>query len=1173
MVMMSDSMRRYFEELDKKIEDMYAIARKARKRGIDPSDVPETNVASDIAGRVEELIGPKGVAKKIRELNKTMDRDQVAFRIAEEIVEEMKDQGIQQAADLAIRCALAIKTEGVVSAPLEGISDIRIKKDPNGDYLSIYFAGPIRAAGGTTQAYVVLLADHIRKLLGLKAFIATKEEVERYIEEIRLYSRAVNLQYPSTHDELEWIASHVPVEVTGDPTGQGEVSGHRNLPRVETNAIRGGSCLVLNDGVLAKASKLLKFIDKLGIEGWDWLKHIPKEGKKENYKEQENDKKFGDDLNKTRPQDKNEEKNSSKKKVDPKKKFIAEIIAGRPIFSHPSAHGGFRIRYGRSRNMGLAGYGFHPATMYLTDDFLALGTQLRVERPGKSTVVMPVDSIEGPIVRLKNGDVIRVESIENIEEIKNNLDQILFIGDVLIGYGEFLENNHKLLPSPYCEEWWILEVRQAMKEKNVSVAELATKIKENPDKCKALLEDFFNVKPSPIQALEISRFLDVPLHPRYIYFWNGITINQFKVFRQWVMKNKINNSAVDEKNSIICQKNPEIKKILDRICFPHAVTDEGYDLGSESIIINEMLALHDKNIEINENEEGMDVVSVINKVSRIKIRDKAPYFMGTRMGRPEKAKERKMKPPVHVLFPLGHGAGSQRVFQEIMTNRKVRVEVANKYCTNCNIKTYLNACPKCKERTKLFKICPKCKTIFNEKSEKCPECGAEGLYYSSREINLVTAYNNAIKKVRMKIPSIKGVKGMSSKFKIPEPLEKGMLRAKFDVYVYKDGTIRFDTGDCPLTHFKPREIGVSVEDLINLGYTHDIKGDILENEDQVLELKVQDVLLPRASLKYFFRISKFIDELLARVYGLPRYYNIKNEKDFLGHLIIGLAPHTSAGVVGRIIGFTKGYVGYAHPIFHAAKRRNCDGDEDGILLFLDVILNFSRYYLPSRIGAKMDTPLVISNRVVPEEVDSEAHNVDTAWHYPLAFYEATQDYPEPKQLVKIMETIGDRLGKIEQYEGMGFTHPTTDINAGPLITAYKQLQSMEEKINAQFELADKIAAVDTADQVKKLIQSHFTPDILGNLRSYGTQSFRCTKCGEKYRRPPLSGACLKCGQKNLVLTVSPGSIKKYLDLAVKMANKYHLSEYMRQRIEIMAYKVESTIFNGKKKQLSLSEFF
>ena len=150
MVVMSEAMERYFKEIDDKIEEMYVVAREARKKGgIDPVPEPEVNVAPDIAGRVEELVGPKGIAAIIRDLSLTMDRDRVAFKVAEKIVNDYRDTDPQKAADLAIRCALAIKTEGVVSAPLEGIGEILIKKESSGTYLSLYFQGPIRAAGGT----------------------------------------------------------------------------------------------------------------------------------------------------------------------------------------------------------------------------------------------------------------------------------------------------------------------------------------------------------------------------------------------------------------------------------------------------------------------------------------------------------------------------------------------------------------------------------------------------------------------------------------------------------------------------------------------------------------------------------------------------------------------------------------------------------------------------------------------------------------------------------------------------------------------------------------------------------------------------------------------------------------------------------------------------------------
>jgi len=76
--------------------------------------------------------------------------------------------------------------------------------------------------------------------------------------------------------------------------------------------------------------------------------------------------------------------------------------------------------------------------------------------------------------------------------------------------------------------------------------------------------------------------------------------------------------------------------------------------------------------------------------------------------------------------------------------------------------------------------------------------------------------------------TIKGVIGTISKHKTPEPLEKGILRAKHNVSVFKDGTIRFDMTDAPLTHFKPKEIHVSIQKLKKLGYTKDYLGNTLE---------------------------------------------------------------------------------------------------------------------------------------------------------------------------------------------------------------------------------------------------------------------------------------------------------------------------------------------------------
>ena len=257
--------------------------------------------------------------------------------------------------------------------------------------------------------------------------------------------------------------------------------------------------------------------------------------------------------------------------------------------------------------------------------------------------------------------------------------------------------------------------------------------------------------------------------------------------------------------------------------------------------------------------------------------------------------------------------------------------------------------------------------------------------------------------------------------------------------------------------------------------------------------------------------------------------------------------------------------------FHASKRRNCDGDEDCIMLLMDGILNFSRAYLPDKRGGKMDAPLVLTTRIDPKEVDKEAHNIDVSARYPLEFYRATQEIKNPTELEGIMDLISSRLGTPEQYEHFMFTHNTSDIAAGPLKSSYKTLGSMIEKMEAQLSLANKIRAVDAPDVAERVLKSHFLPDLIGNLRSFSRQRMRCIKCGEKFRRPPLTGACPKCGG-NVVLTVHEGAVRKYLEISKEIGERYGVSSYTRQRIELLDYDIRSLFENHKVKQMGLSDF-
>ncbi len=1149
MQQLNESTRKYFEKLEEEFTKIYEITRQARSLGFDPSLEPEITPAKDVAARVEGLIGPKGVAERIRALSASMSREQVAFKIAEEIA--TGKLGVfeeEEAAELAIRAALAILTEGITAGPIEGIADVRIKNNFDGSkYLAIYFAGPIRAAGGTEAAQTVVVGDFVRKILSLDRYKPTEEEIERFVEEIDLYDKIMNLQYPSSAEERREALRNIPVEITGEPTEKEEVTGFRDLPRIETNRVRGGAVLVLNDGVLSKAPKLAKIVQSIGIDGWDWLKNIKKTSTPENKTE------------------------STICEIQPSGKYISDVIAGRPVFSHPSAVGGFRLRYGRSRNTGLAAVGVNPATMYILEGFLAPGTHIRMERPGKGAVVLPVDTIDGPIVLLKDGSVIRVNTVEDALKYAKNVKKILFLGDILVGYGEFLENNHPLIKSGYVPEWWVQHLNQSIKVNFTGdFNEAAKRIGMPAERLIELACKPFTVKPTAVEAVTISKILKIPLHPDYTYHWHDIGAEAVLKLREAVIK-----AYNSFKNLTRLPVDFTVKEILEQLCLPHRVENGKIIIEDHTLPLLESLRVlesSDLNIEEVERKAG-NGLEAVNMISNIKIMAKAPHYIGARMGRPEKAKMRSMAPPVNSLFPIGLEGGSKRSVLKACENGLIEVEVANLQCPKCGRKTLLLKCENCGCKTVTVNVCNSCGVSSSK--NVCPNCKKEMKPFEKRRIDIRSIYQRAM--LRLGLNSnvdVKCVVGMTSDLKIPEQLEKGILRAKHGLSVYKDGTVRFDATNTPLTHFKPSEVKTPISKLIELGYTIDYEGKPLVDEEQILELKVQDVIISEAAAECLIKIAKFVDELLEKNYGLNPYYNIKDSVDLIGHLIIGLAPHTSAGILGRIIGVTKTNTGYAHPFWHAAKRRNCDSDEDSIILGLDALLNFSRSFLPSKRGGMMDAPLVLTTRLNPYEVDDEVWNLDVGSGYPLEFYEETLKLTDPKKLVKTIPIVEHRLGREDVFEGFNFTHNTSNINIGPSETAYKKLGAMLEKVEAQLDMAEKIRAVNVSDVALRVLLSHFLPDIIGNLGAFTKQQFRCQRCNRKYRRIPLSGVCYNPGCNGRILpTVYKGGIEKYVEVAEKIIEKYKLPDYLADRLEIVKMNIKSLFESDKVKQSQLSQFF
>ncbi len=1605
---------RYFGRIEDRLDEAIELAGEAKAQGKDPEPEIEIPVARDMADRVENILGIDGVAERVRELEAKMSREEAALELVTDFVEgtvgdydsrEGKIEG-------AVRTAVALLTEGVVAAPIEGIDRVELLENSDGtEFVNVYYAGPIRSAGGTAQALSVLVADYARSLLGISEYDAREDEVERYVEEIGLYDKETGLQYSPKDKETRFIARNMPIMLDGEATGDEEVSGYRDLERVDTNSARGGMCLVMAEGIALKAPKIQRYTRQLDEVDWPWLQDLidgtigtdnteasaddeaaNADGDTEENKSEETDDSASDGTDADASAE-----SAGPVRAEPATKYLRDLIAGRPVFGHPSEAGGFRLRYGRARNHGFATAGVHPATMHLIDDFLATGTQIKTERPGKAAGVVPVDSIEGPTVRLANGDVRTIDDPAEALEIRNGVEEIIDVGEYLVNIGEFIENNHSLVPASYVYEWWIQDFEAA----GADVQALS----DDPR------VDLHN--PTPEEAIAWATDYDCPLHPAYTYLWHDISVEAALSLAEAIEAGEIVDGV------LAIERTETTQRALEQLLCEHSATADAlrvpeWRLLVRSLGISDGLRREWSREDLSERaltwDDGENAIELVNEVAPFEIRERAPTRIGNRMGRPEKSEKRDLSPAVHTLFPIRDFGGNQRNVAEAarqMDDRGRRgvfdVQIGVRECPDCGTHTYKPACPDCDTHTEPYYECENC-GIECEPDESgrvvCPRCESEVSSAVWQEVDLREEYRNALSELGEREASfdiLKGVKGLTSEHKVPEPIAKGVLRAKHNVSTFKDGTVRYDMTDLPVTSVRPEELDVTADHFRELGYETDIDGEPLVHDDQLVELKVQDIVLSDGAAEHMMRTADFVDELLTDFYELPAFYEINERDDLIGELVFGMAPHTSAAVVGRVVGFTTAAVGYAHPYFHAAKRRNCfhpettlwyrdeagawhhdridqfvearlddpaeddfgtlvseldgdvfvpsltedgeetvqpveavskhvspdhlvrvetergreitvtpdhemhvfdgsairsraatelttdehlitpahldviegdpaptidllaalvdadsvstdrlaisgledttdsiesmlasvhrdatlrvagesieidrtievtprvaallgcyaagastseqetpvgtvhqttirvadeqtrdccvdtlrsafgvdpvctddgtvtvhsrllraifesvfdagadatervpqcifnasddivagylrgffgsaatmdrngavrsapidsqarkddllallsrlgidgraemvesstatrryvlsvrsrdaidrrertaanpghltppehaadggsedaivdpissvtvvesdidhtycltvaethslvandlsqkqcDGDEDCVMLLMDGLLNFSKSYLPNQRGGQMDAPLVMSSRIDPSEIDDEAHNMDIVREYPREFYEATLRMADPDEAEELVTIAEDILGTDEEYHGFDHTHDTTTIHMGPSLSAYKTLGSMMDKMDAQLALARKLRAVDETDVAERVIEYHFLPDLIGNLRAFSRQETRCLDCGEKYRRMPLTGDCRECGGR-VNLTVHQGSVNKYMDTAIEVADRFDCREYTKQRLAILERSLESIFEDDTNKQSGIADF-
>jgi DNA polymerase II large subunit len=91
---------------------------------------------------------------------------------------------------------------------------------------------------------------------------------------------------------------------------------------------------------------------------------------------------------------------------------------------------------------------------------------------------------------------------------------------MLVAFGEFLRNNHQLLPAGWCPEWWIQLLEKSPKYDESQEEEITQFLHDD--------------KISSSMAFSLSEKYEIPLHPEYTYFYHDVTKKDINSLRKWL---------------------------------------------------------------------------------------------------------------------------------------------------------------------------------------------------------------------------------------------------------------------------------------------------------------------------------------------------------------------------------------------------------------------------------------------------------------------------------------------------------------------------------------------------------------------------------------------------------------------------------------------------------------
>jgi DNA polymerase II large subunit len=1124
----------YYADVAKSYEKAHGYSIIVKGRGNDIDRSPQSQEVCDKADRLEALTQIKGIAKRFREHGSSSSTVETSLKLSEDIA--LGHFGFfekEQILNMATRTSLAVVTSYVSMLPAEDVTKVVIKKNGDGTlYPAVVFGQVSGIISPLQAAFLLLIVDKIRITIGLEKYHVNstgEDEIARFMEEIGTYEREVGpFHLHVSESDLRQVLLNIPVEVDGLGTEDSEVLVNRGLSRVKGDRLRGGALHVLIEGIIGKSARLYALSKELQLQEWTWLPNL-------------------DAIEKPRGPG------------DPQS-YILNAKPGKPVLSLPDKQGSFRLRYGRAQNTGDGCFGFHPAVLELLDFPMTTGTQIKLSIANRVGSVAVVDSLEPPIIRLENGDVYRVESIDQAKSLKDRMESIIHLGDILASPNEFSYSGSRMESSGYVEEWWSSDLHRNQEDRHLDLPQLSTLATIDVNRLQAISANPLSFRPTLTESIQLCDAIGVPLHPHYLYYWDALTPKDIFALREGILDYQ---DPGTDAYSLTFVHSQQIKHILEMAGIPHKLSGSSLIVSGDDARATYLTLAPEKTIPLGATYS--DTLTLLKFLSGLELRKKSSTFVGVAMRRAEIASERKMRPPVHVLFPVGTKTGQSRDILQF-SHSPSTVEIRMMVCPSCDSRSPYESCPFCESRTSQLYYCATCRK--ESRNEICLDCG-----------NTTSAYVTAVPQTQdllraasaslslQPYPPLKGVIKLSNRLLMPERLEKGILRQRHNLTGFKDGTTRYDIVNAPLTHFKPSQFHIDVKILRDLGYSTDRYGQPLESGEQIIELKPQDLILSEESVDHLKRLATYLDDVLTRFAKAEAYYNIQNQEDLLGTLVVGISPKASVGVVGRIIGFTNARVCYAHPIWHASKHRNCGGEVDSLTLLLDVMLNYSPKLCPNQLGGLLDVPFMIEPIVLlPASPKGTPFNALSS--YPSEFYEGVNTGQLSQSLE---EPVFNPQGKEETHPGSlyDYTHWSSTVVASQPRSQYTTAGPMSDKVSRQISVANRIRAVDVDGLVSSLLNNYLVKEILSNLDAYPTQKFRCKGCGETYRRPPLKGTCLTCGRE-LLPTVTLAAVEKYALLASELTKSHEITQSIKDKVTLTLENLQ--LLSESKKQTSIADY-